>query len=69
MNYLARQVKFDMDINHEDACKSVCIIDKCCLVGWRLLLKSLLDCRQCKNINLSLQHKMYSLTLTYLLFY
>jgi hypothetical protein len=67
MDYLARQVKFDMDINHEDACKSICIIDKCCLVGWRLFFK-ITDYRQCKNINLSLQHKIYLLALTYLFF-
>jgi hypothetical protein len=34
------------------------------MVGWWSFLKVLLDCRQCKNIRVSLQHKIYSLNLT-----
>jgi hypothetical protein len=44
---------------------SIYIIDKCWLVADNSL-KSLLDCRQCKNINVSLKRKIYSLTSIYI---
>jgi hypothetical protein len=45
---------------------TVYIIDKCCWLAGDNFLKQLLDCRQCKNISVSLQNTIYSLTLTYL---
>jgi hypothetical protein len=45
--------------------RKICLYNRQVSVGWFVIifLKSLLDCRRCKN-RVSLQHKTYSLTLT-----